>query len=48
MIGEIYREERRYEPIKAILINEIETAKNFPLFQAKILFILIVRFFSTC
>jgi tetratricopeptide (TPR) repeat protein len=38
MIGEIYVEERRYEQIRNILKNEIETSKKYPTFYARIMF----------
>ena len=42
MIGEIYLEERRYEPIKSVLKNEIEASTKYPHFHAKILFMFAV------
>lgn len=42
MIGEIYLEERRYEPIKSVLKGEVEVSKKYPLFYAKILFMFAV------
>ncbi|KAI6234461.1 Cohesin loading complex subunit SCC4-like protein [Aphelenchoides fujianensis] len=39
LIGDIYIEERRYEPLRGILRGEIEPSKQHPDFHAKILFL---------